>query len=170
MKLNWLKFLKRSWPLSTAVVYEWTLFLDSSSFEDEFYVHGTLLQLVQLKCYCIRYMLKVSHILLLWFSRSSWKLFFPVYFHGLIKGKSLKKNGEQRPNKKGKDKLGNNEANAQGKKLKCQKCKKRHVGECLFGKKVCFKCKQPGHIARDCASIKKEKLEKEGKAQGFAST
>lgn len=89
--------------------------------------------------------------------------FIHVYFHGLIKGKSPNKKRKSRSKKKGK-----NEINTQGEKPKCLKCKKRHIGECLFGKRVCFRCKDPGHIATDCPS--KVELEKEGKGQGFAST
>ncbi|XP_031273899.1 uncharacterized protein LOC116132386 [Pistacia vera] len=32
----------------------------------------------------------------------------------------------------------------------CQKCGRQHKGNCLLGTNVCFKCKQPGHMAKDC--------------------
>ncbi|XP_031261164.1 uncharacterized protein LOC116119363 [Pistacia vera] len=32
----------------------------------------------------------------------------------------------------------------------CQKCGRQHKGDCLLGTNVCFKCKQPGHMAKDC--------------------
>ncbi|XP_031278330.1 uncharacterized protein LOC116136801 [Pistacia vera] len=32
----------------------------------------------------------------------------------------------------------------------CKKFWRRHRGECLVGTNVCFRCRQPGHIARDC--------------------
>ncbi|XP_031286440.1 uncharacterized protein LOC116145148 [Pistacia vera] len=31
-----------------------------------------------------------------------------------------------------------------------KKCRRRHRGECLVGTNVCFRCRQLGHIARDC--------------------
>ncbi|KAK8931451.1 hypothetical protein KSP39_PZI016502 [Platanthera zijinensis] len=32
----------------------------------------------------------------------------------------------------------------------CPKCQRRHSGECLASAGVCYKCRQPGHIARFC--------------------
>ncbi|XP_031260467.1 uncharacterized protein LOC116118612 [Pistacia vera] len=42
-----------------------------------------------------------------------------------------------------------------GQQRKCEisyykKCRRRHKGECLVGTNVCFRCRQPSHIARDC--------------------
>ncbi|XP_044508780.1 uncharacterized protein LOC123227728 [Mangifera indica] len=34
----------------------------------------------------------------------------------------------------------------------CQKCGKHHRGECLTGQAVCFRCRQPGHIAHFCTA------------------
>ncbi|XP_012852337.1 PREDICTED: uncharacterized protein LOC105971946 [Erythranthe guttata] len=35
-------------------------------------------------------------------------------------------------------------------KPKCATCGKNHFGECYSGLNRCFRCKKPGHIARDC--------------------
>lgn len=32
----------------------------------------------------------------------------------------------------------------------CATCGKRHLGRCMFGQNVCFKCGKPNHLARDC--------------------
>lgn len=32
----------------------------------------------------------------------------------------------------------------------CKDCKRHHFGKCLAGAEICFKCKQPGHMATDC--------------------
>ncbi|KAK6151884.1 hypothetical protein DH2020_014519 [Rehmannia glutinosa] len=32
----------------------------------------------------------------------------------------------------------------------CPVCGKNHYGECLYGKGVCYRCKTPGHAAKDC--------------------
>ncbi|KAL4579493.1 hypothetical protein LXL04_015642 [Taraxacum kok-saghyz] len=32
----------------------------------------------------------------------------------------------------------------------CSKCNKKHTGECMMGKNVCYKCGQPGHIMNNC--------------------
>jgi hypothetical protein len=37
-----------------------------------------------------------------------------------------------------------------GQHAPCQKCGKLHVGNCLFGQSVCYRCRKPGHIMRDC--------------------
>ncbi|KAI3443800.1 hypothetical protein Pfo_000465 [Paulownia fortunei] len=42
---------------------------------------------------------------------------------------------------------------------KCTKCGKNHFGECYSGTNRCFKCKKPGHIAKDCPTV-------QGKVQG----
>ena len=35
----------------------------------------------------------------------------------------------------------------------CQKCGRMHYGNCLYGQLVCYKCRKPRHIARDCRSL-----------------
>ncbi|KAK8951418.1 hypothetical protein KSP39_PZI003909 [Platanthera zijinensis] len=35
----------------------------------------------------------------------------------------------------------------------CPKCQRRHPGECLASAGVCYKCRQPGHIARFCQKV-----------------
>ncbi|XP_075499929.1 uncharacterized protein LOC142538501 [Primulina tabacum] len=32
----------------------------------------------------------------------------------------------------------------------CPKCGKLHGGECMQGSNVCYRCKKPGHLARNC--------------------
>ncbi|XP_040999417.1 uncharacterized protein LOC121245208 [Juglans microcarpa x Juglans regia] len=32
----------------------------------------------------------------------------------------------------------------------CATCGKRHLGKCMYGQNVCFKCGKPNHLARDC--------------------
>ncbi|XP_042463814.1 uncharacterized protein LOC122046902 isoform X2 [Zingiber officinale] len=39
-------------------------------------------------------------------------------------------------------------------KVRCPKCEKIHVGQCLTGTDVCYMCKKPGHFARDCPQLK----------------
>ncbi|KAL2462095.1 Pepsin-retropepsin like protein [Abeliophyllum distichum] len=47
----------------------------------------------------------------------------------------------------------------------CTKCGKTHNGECLVGQGMCFYCKKPGHIIRDCP----DRLQKDkGKARVYA--
>ncbi|KAI3443818.1 hypothetical protein Pfo_000483 [Paulownia fortunei] len=42
---------------------------------------------------------------------------------------------------------------------KYAKCGKNHFGECYSGTNRCFKCKKPGHIAKDCPTV-------QGKVEG----
>ncbi|RYQ99821.1 hypothetical protein Ahy_B07g087834 isoform C [Arachis hypogaea] len=35
----------------------------------------------------------------------------------------------------------------------CATCGKQHRGRCLAGQNVCFRCFQPGHIARECPAV-----------------
>ncbi|XP_031259918.1 uncharacterized protein LOC116118084 [Pistacia vera] len=37
----------------------------------------------------------------------------------------------------------------------CPKCGKNHLGECLkeFGPNICYRCRQPGHLMRDCKAL-----------------
>ncbi|XP_041011402.1 uncharacterized protein LOC121255191 [Juglans microcarpa x Juglans regia] len=32
----------------------------------------------------------------------------------------------------------------------CATCGRRHLGMCMYGQNVCFKCGKPNHLARDC--------------------
>ncbi|KAF5454930.1 hypothetical protein F2P56_024559 [Juglans regia] len=32
----------------------------------------------------------------------------------------------------------------------CATCGRRHLGKCMYGQNVCFKCGKPNHLARDC--------------------
>ncbi|XP_024992443.1 zinc finger protein GIS2-like [Cynara cardunculus var. scolymus] len=32
----------------------------------------------------------------------------------------------------------------------CVTCGKFHHGECMYGKRVCFSCGQPGHMSKEC--------------------
>ncbi|KAL0534292.1 hypothetical protein IC582_028581 [Cucumis melo] len=41
---------------------------------------------------------------------------------------------------------------ARGKPL-CTTCGKHHLGHCLFGTRICFKCRQEGHTADRCSMI-----------------
>ncbi|XP_043697018.1 uncharacterized protein LOC122647759 [Telopea speciosissima] len=38
----------------------------------------------------------------------------------------------------------------------CKKCGKNHKGDCLGGTFICFKCKEPGHLARNCPTLKEQ--------------
>ena len=38
-------------------------------------------------------------------------------------------------------------------KPKCTKCWRNHFGECQMGSNSCFKCKKPGHFAKDCPTL-----------------
>ncbi|XP_024964231.1 DNA-binding protein HEXBP-like [Cynara cardunculus var. scolymus] len=33
----------------------------------------------------------------------------------------------------------------------CNKCNKRHKGECRAGSLMCYRCDRPGHTARECS-------------------
>ncbi|XP_022856963.1 uncharacterized protein LOC111378030 [Olea europaea var. sylvestris] len=55
----------------------------------------------------------------------------------------------------------------------CPKCNKLHMGECWFGKNVCFRCGKPGHIVLNCPEPPKKKDDdqdqnKKGKARVFS--
>ncbi|XP_043696754.1 uncharacterized protein LOC122647428 [Telopea speciosissima] len=38
----------------------------------------------------------------------------------------------------------------------CKKCGKNHKGDCLGGTFICFKCKEPGHLARNSPTLKEQ--------------
>ncbi|XP_060182450.1 uncharacterized protein LOC132612133 [Lycium barbarum] len=38
----------------------------------------------------------------------------------------------------------------------CGKCNKKHLGECLMGRNVCYGCGQRGHIQKDCPSARQD--------------
>ncbi|KAG6501761.1 hypothetical protein ZIOFF_041644 [Zingiber officinale] len=37
----------------------------------------------------------------------------------------------------------------------CQTCRCQHVGKCLLGAEVCYKCKQPNHLSFDCPQLRR---------------
>ncbi|XP_042401400.1 uncharacterized protein LOC121991469 [Zingiber officinale] len=37
----------------------------------------------------------------------------------------------------------------------CQTCRHQHVGKCLLGAEVCYKCKQPSHLSFDCPQLRR---------------
>ncbi|KAL2471983.1 RNA-binding protein 1-like [Abeliophyllum distichum] len=54
----------------------------------------------------------------------------------------------------------------------CKKCAKKHEGECLKGKRKCYRCGNKGHFIKDCTHNQQEKVENQsmGNVGVFALT
>jgi hypothetical protein len=47
----------------------------------------------------------------------------------------------------------------------CAKCKKHHLGECLQGRGICFRCGQWGHMMRNCPQVAPQSSLPEGSSR-----
>ncbi|XP_041011311.1 uncharacterized protein LOC121255089 [Juglans microcarpa x Juglans regia] len=52
----------------------------------------------------------------------------------------------------------------------CSTCGRKHMGKCLYGQNVCFKCRKPNHLARDCPMKKSGEPGKSGGQKMTATT
>ncbi|RYQ95976.1 hypothetical protein Ahy_B08g091378 [Arachis hypogaea] len=69
---------------------------------------------------------------------------------GFATSRSQRWNNDRRnDNRQGQD--SERQASTQPEDLKCPKCKKYHPNRpCRIGLGVCYKCREQGHISRDC--------------------